>query len=184
MVRPSRLRRCSFLIALSAMAQPDDRPVLLLLCSAGGLLYAMESRLVVEVIPRVSLRPVLDQADAVAGIFNYRGVAVPVVDLCQLLHGRPSRAHLSTRIIMVAGSGDNGVPGAFVGLLAEGVTDTLSRPLSAFQGTPIAGRSGSWLGGLYLDDRLMVQLLHLDRLLLQLCLPDGLAEAALDGEPL
>lgn len=149
----------------------DDAPVLLLLCSAGGLHYAMESQAVLEVIPRVSLRPVLDQPESVAGIFNYRGQAVPVVDLCQLIHGRPSLGYLSSRIIMVGGAGGREAQAPLLGLLAEGVTDTLSLSLSAFRETPLQGSSAPWLGGLHLDDQQMVQLLHLDRLLARLQLP-------------
>lgn len=158
----------------SVTAPPaQDRPVLLLLFSAGGLLYAMESRHVVEVIPRVNLRPVLNQPAHLAGMFNYRGAVLPVVDLCRLIHGAASGGQLSSRIIMVrAAAASSAADPPCLGLLAEGVTDTLSRPLSAFQDSALAADGSSCLGGLHVEERGMVQLLHLERLLQQLRLPD------------
>lgn len=155
---------------------PRDRPVLMLLFSAGGLLYAIESRHVVEVIPRVNLRPVLNQSDQLAGMFNYRGSVLPVVDLCRWIHGSASGGQLSSRIIMVnIAKGSEAAEQPCLGLLAEGVTDTLSRPLSAFQQSSLTGDARSCLGGLHVEERGMVQLLHLERLLQQLQLPGAAA---------
>lgn len=158
---------------LSSSVRGGGSPsVLLLLFSAGGPLYAMESRDVVEVIPRVSLRPVVNLPSHVAGVFNYRGVVVPVIDLCVLIQNRPSGQNLSSRIIMVR-SGLAGGPDHCIGLLAEGVTDTISRPLSAFHDTGLAAVNKPYLGGMTLDERGMVQILHLGILLEQINpLPD------------
>ena len=144
-----------------------DPPVLLLLFSAGGPLYAMESKDVVEVIPRVVLRPAVNLPGYVSGFFNYRGVVVPVIDLCVLIQGRPSGQNLSSRIIMVTSAADL-AKDQCIGLLAEGVTDTLSRPLSAFHNTGLNSQSKPYLGGMTLDERGMVQILHLSVLLEQL----------------
>jgi len=140
---------------------------LLLLFSAGGPLYAMESKDVVEVIPRVALRPAVNLPSYVSGLFNYRGVVVPVIDLCFLLHGRPSGQNLSSRIIMVTGP-NSAAKDQYIGLLSEGVTDTLSRRLSAFHATGLSSESKPYLGGMTLDERGMVQILHLKMLLEQL----------------
>lgn len=138
--------------------------VLLLLFSAGGPLYAMESKDVVEVIPRVSLRPAVNLPSFVSGLFNYRGVVVPVIDLCYLIQNRPSGQNLSSRIIMVTSS-DGTVRENYIGLLAEGVTDTISRPLNAFATTGLSSGNKPYLGGMTLDERGMVQILHLKVLL-------------------
>jgi chemotaxis-related protein WspB len=153
---------------------PNDRSgvlnpsVLLLLFSAGGPLYAMESKDVVEVIPRVSLRPAVNLPSYVSGLFNYRGVVVPVIDLCCLIQNRPSCQNLSSRIIMVTSSPHASDKDHCIGLLSEGVTDTISRPLNAFQDTGLNSGSKSYLGGMTLDERGMVQILHLKVLLEQI----------------
>ena len=152
----------------SSPSREAGRPsVLLLLFSAGGPLYAMESKDVVEVIPRVSLRPAVNLPSHVSGLFNYRGVVVPVIDLGLLIQNRPSGQNLSSRIIMVR-SGVAGGPERCLGLLAEGVTDTISRPLSAFHDTGLAAVNKPYLGGMTLDERGMVQILHLKVLLEQI----------------
>jgi chemotaxis-related protein WspB len=140
--------------------------VLLLLFSAGGPLYAMESKDVVEVIPRVSLRPAVNLPSYVSGLFNYRGVVAPVIDLCSLIQGRSSCQNLSSRIIMVT-SGNSADKDQFIGLLSEGVTDTISRPLNAFHATGLNSQIKPYLGGMTLDERGMVQILHLNVLLEQ-----------------
>lgn len=156
---------------LSQASSATTRPVLLLLFTAGGQLYAMESGRVVEVIPRVSLRPLVHQPPHVAGVFSYRGQIAVVVDLCLLIHGQPCGGHLSSRIVMVAprAEGDSAAP--LVGLLAEGMTDTLSRPLADFQLGALTSLDRPYLAGLCLDERGMVQRLDLDRLLAELPLP-------------
>lgn len=156
-------------IAAPAGLDPVHSPVLLLLFSAGGHLYAMESRDVVEVIPRVSLRPAVNLASPVAGVFNYRGTVVPVIDLSVLIHQRPSGHFLSSRIIMVtSGLSQGKSEDRCIGLLAEGVTDTISKPLHAFQSTGLSSDQQFYLGGLTLDERGMVQILHLRQLLEQI----------------
>lgn len=161
----------SFLLALPPTIIPQpfgvDPAVLLLLFSAGGSLYAMETKDVLEVIPRVVLRPAVNLPGYVSGFFNYRGVVVPVIDLCVLIHGPPSGLNFSSRIIMVSAA-DSVAKDQCIGLLSEGVTDTLSRPLSAFQKTGLNSQCKLYLGGMTLDDRGMVQILHLSVLLEQL----------------
>jgi len=147
---------------------------LFLLFAAGAQLYAMESTRVVEVIPRVSLRPVVNHAHHIAGMFSYRGVVVPVVDLCLLIHGQPCGGLLSSRIIMVSSLGEADTPPSTLGLLAEGVTDTLSLPPAAFQAGGLGNENRPYLAGLALDERGMVQLLDLERLLRELRLPGSL----------
>ncbi|MEI7664904.1 MAG: chemotaxis protein CheW [Synechococcaceae cyanobacterium ELA263] len=153
-------------VPVSSKTAITNPAVLLLLFSAGGPLYAMESKDVVEVIPRVSLRPAVNLPSYVPGLFNYRGVVVPVIDLCFLIQGCPSCQNLSSRIIMVT-SGDNNDKDQYIGLLSEGVTDTISRPLTAFHETGLSSGSKPYLGGMTLDERGMVQILHLKVLLEQ-----------------
>ena len=127
----------------------------------------MESKDVVEVIPRVSLRPAVNLPSYVSGLFNYRGVVVPVIDLCLLIQNRPSGQNLSSRIIMVT-SPQSSDGERYIGLLSEGVTDTISRPLNAFHDTGLNSGSKPYLGGMTLDERGMVQILHLNILLEQI----------------
>ena len=75
--------------------------MLMLIFSVGDNLYTLDTAHVVEVIPRVNLRQLHQIPEYVAGLFNYRGAIVPVIDLCQLIQNHPSLSCLSTRIITV-----------------------------------------------------------------------------------
>lgn len=144
--------------ASQGSAEPDQSPRLLLLLAVGDQLYAIDSEQVVEVIPRVQLRPLSGTPPHRPGVFNFRGRVVPVVDVSQLIAGRPCAGHLSSRIIMVRHRDGEGAP-ALVGLLAECVTDTLLKPLASFQPPDGAAEQRPFLGGIALDERGLIQLL-------------------------
>jgi len=139
-------------------------PVLFLLFAVGDAYYAIESDSVVEVIPRVSLRAVRNFPAYVSGLFNYRSTIVPVIDLCQFIEQRPSGSNLSTRIIMVRHQGPDG-SGRTFGLLAERVTDTLMLAPASFSDSALQANSKPYLGGVALDERGLIQVIHLDVLL-------------------
>ncbi|ACK70496.1 CheW protein [Gloeothece citriformis PCC 7424] len=100
--------------------------MLLLLFYIGDDLYALDSSQVLEVIPRVILRKLHHVPDYVAGVFNYRGSILPVIDLSLLIRGNPCRLCLSTRIIIVENTRQLTGKG-YLGLMAEKITDTLSK---------------------------------------------------------
>ena len=75
--------------------------MLLLTLAAGANRYAIDVARVVEVIPKVELRAVPHAPVFVAGLLDYRGKVVPVLDLCLLLGIAASQDRLSTRIILV-----------------------------------------------------------------------------------
>lgn len=68
---------------------------------AAGDSYAIATDAVVEVVPHALLKIAPGAPAAVAGILNFRGGPVPVVDLSLLLGGRSSESRYSTRIVLV-----------------------------------------------------------------------------------
>jgi chemotaxis-related protein WspB len=137
--------------------------MLMLLFYVGNDLYAIESSYVVEVIPRVSLRKVHHVPDYVAGLFNYRGKIVPVIDLCHLIRDTSSRFCLSTRIIMVSYSNEN-YGQQYLGLVAEKITETLNKPETAFVDSGIRVKDAPYLGGILMDEKGIIQQIHLEKL--------------------
>jgi chemotaxis-related protein WspB len=75
--------------------------MLLLSFTAGPNRYAVDVARVVEVVPKVELRPLPHAPACLAGLLGYRGKVVPVIDLGLLLGTLPCRDRLSTRIILV-----------------------------------------------------------------------------------
>ncbi len=129
----------------------------MLLFQAGDHLYAIDSAQVVEVIPIVALRPLNQVPDYVAGVFNYRGDLVPVVDLCRLLHHTDCRSRFSTRIMIVRYSSNDGTQ-QWLGLMAERMTETLNRP--DFETQTTQKSSAPYLGTLFMDEKGMIQQIH------------------------
>jgi chemotaxis-related protein WspB len=139
--------------------------MLMLLFYVGNDLYALDSSQVVEVIPKVLLRKVYQVPEYVAGLFNYRGAIVLVIDLCHLIKKQPSRSFLSTRIIMVNYVGKNDT-NCWLGLMAERVTETLNKSDIGQEDTePLVGNA-PYLGEMIMDEKGMIQRIRLEYLLL------------------
>ena len=72
-----------------------DRPcrctMLLLTFKAGANRYAIDVVRVIELVPRVELRPIPHAPPFLAGLLSYRGKVIPVIDLGLLLDGAPCR---------------------------------------------------------------------------------------------
>ena len=99
--------------------------MLVLTFRVGPTPYAVPVRQVVEVVPRVALRPVPHSPACVPGLLHYRGAAVPVIDLGLLLGGSPCADRLDTRILLVEGA-TGGSSSSRIGLLAEQVNDLVT----------------------------------------------------------
>jgi chemotaxis-related protein WspB len=137
--------------------------MLMLLFHIGNNLYAIESSRVIEVIPRVSYREVHHVPNYVAGVFNYRGVIVPVIDLCYLIRGNPSQAHLSTRVMIVSYSGENNTL-QYMGLMAEKVIKTVNKSANEFLKSGIKTNDARYLGDMIMDEKGMIQNIDLELL--------------------
>ena len=103
--------------------------MLVLRFQLGEDVLELDARDVVEVIPCVELQRVPHAPDYVAGLLNYRGRPVPVIDLCWLSLQRASRPLLSTRIILVRHDAAISVDGR-LGLMAERVTEAADGSVS------------------------------------------------------
>jgi len=68
-------------ISFSSFQQYNTQPGSYLDMTVGDLRCFVELRLVYEALSLVALQPVPDAPDYLAGIMNYRGIAVPVIDL-------------------------------------------------------------------------------------------------------
>lgn len=124
--------------------------------------YAVDARCIVEIVPLVEFKSVPHVPDFVAGMFNYHGTVVPVLDLCRLMHQRATRLLLSSRIILVnygmLCSLPSGAGPRILGLLAEQVTEAREIEQSAVP-SPVKAPAAPYLGGIFLHDGDMSQCL-------------------------
>ncbi len=132
--------------------------------------YCLEVSRVIEVAPMVLFKPIPHAPVYVTGLLNYRGTSVPVIDLSALLYGEPSRPRLSTRIILVDYVGADRTHHT-LGLLAEHVTETISRKEEDFQPPGIEVEDARFLGKVVFTDDGMVRRVEVEKML-----PEALQE--------
>ena len=151
--------------------------MLFLLFQLGNDRYALEASRVVEVVPLLSVKAIPRAPKGVAGMFVYRGRAIPALDLCDLVFGRPARERRSTRILILnysaAANHDQ-----WIGLIVERATEMMHRDARDFVEAGIKPASAPFLGPVLTDDRGVIQLLHAQKLLAENMLvlvraPDG-----------
>lgn len=126
--------------------------------------YALETGRLVEVVPFVELRELPRAPVYVAGLFDYRGHTVPVIDLTALALGRPSRVLHSTRILLIDYPHSAGAS-QLLGLLAERVVETLKLAPEAFTDTGVEIPEAHYLGRVARDGRGLLQAIETDALL-------------------
>jgi chemotaxis-related protein WspB len=136
--------------------------VVYLIFELDGGRFALSASGVIEVLPFVELRPIPQAPRGVAGIFDFRGSPVPVVDLSLIALDRPARKHFSTRIIVV---GTGQIDDRRIGLLAEKATSTIRREHSDFVDPGITNAEAPYLGHVASDERGLIQLIDPAQLL-------------------
>jgi len=97
--------------------------MLLLLFETNDGRYALDSQYIIEIIPLIRAKRIPAAPGYVAGMINYHGVPVPVLDLCVLEGGEACRPFYSTRIILLCYPLDG--EEKVVGLIAERATDVI-----------------------------------------------------------
>ncbi len=138
--------------------------MLLLLFQLGDETYGVAANLVTEVVPALPLRPVPGAPRGIAGLLDHRGQVIPMVDLCTITLGRPSRGLLSTRCVLV----NYAMPdGSFrpLGFVAEHVTETLKVDPAALQPSPLAAPATPHLGPVVRACGMLIQCVDPQKLL-------------------
>ena len=142
--------------------------MLFLIFQVGAHRYAIDAGQVAEVLPLVVINAIACAPEEIAGVLVYRGAPVPVVDLSQLLEGRPAERRLSTRVVVVHYPlGKDGVKGKtrLLGLIAEKATETIRREAPEFVESGVVNDRAPYLGSVAPDARGMVQRVDIGRVL-------------------
>jgi chemotaxis-related protein WspB len=146
--------------------------MLFLVFQVGAHRYAIDAAQVAEVLPLVPINAIARAPEEIAGVLVYRGAPVPVVDLSQLLEGRPAERRLSTRVVVVhyplgKDVGKDGLKGEtrLLGLIAEKATETIRREALEFVDSGVVNDRAPYLGSVAPDTRGMVQRVDIGRLL-------------------
>ena len=162
--------------------------MLFLVFELDGERYALDAREIVRVLPLQPVRAFAGTPPYIAGVIDHEGAPVPVVDMARLALGRPARALMSTRLVLVndkapgtvgttsatASAGTSAMPAVppaesapprRIALLLECATRTQTLAPEAFAEAGIATPEARWLGPVASDAQGFVQWVKVEQLL-------------------
>lgn len=116
-----------------------------------------------EISPMVVLKKIPHSPDYFAGFLNYRGMVVPVIDLCQLIQGQVCQIRMSTRIILVDYTKEDSTQEVF-GFIAERVTEAVRKPENAFVSSGVNMQETLYLKDFVMEQEKMIQCIDLELL--------------------
>ncbi|WP_295995249.1 chemotaxis protein CheW [Rugamonas sp.] len=124
--------------------------------------YGLRLRSIVRVLPLLELKQLPLAPDAVAGLMDFHGRSVPVIDLCRMSGAAPASEHFDTRIVVVDYKAPDGAS-HLLGLLAERVLGVQDVDSDALVDSGV--RAALFLGQVASDKDGIVQLVELEHLL-------------------
>ena len=138
--------------------------MLFILFQIGRDRYALSAGSIIEVLPLMNLKRVPCAPTGVAGVLNYRGTPVPVIDLNEMTLAEPAARRLSTRIILVKYPLEAQHPRT-LGLIAEHATNMIQRSIQDFIETGVESDDARFLGRVANDAGGLIQWIEVERLL-------------------
>ena len=132
--------------------------MLILGLNVGNERYGIEAIRVIEIVPLIELKKVPLSEQSIKGIFNYRGIPTPVIDLCKLFENRYCNNNLSTRIVIIEYKALSGISRP-IGLVAEKITDVMKCEVDEISNSGIHSQQNDFLGLVYKHNDDMIQLI-------------------------
>ncbi len=120
--------------------------------------YVLAAGNIIEVVPLIPLQKQPNAPRYIAGLMNYRGKSLPVIDMGQLFAGHDAALRLSSRIVVVKLR----VPGQkmrHVGLLLEKASEILALEETEFAESGLENPQAPYLGKVIMDRQGMRQLI-------------------------
>jgi chemotaxis-related protein WspB len=134
--------------------------VLFIVFQLGQDRYALDARQLVEILPLVQVKRLPQAPAGVAGMLDYRGVALPVIDLTAMALGHAAAERISTRILIAELAS-----GRRLALIAERANEMLYKEPGDFVESGVAVDSAPYLGPVTRDARGLVQWIKPEQLL-------------------
>ena len=138
--------------------------MLLLLFQLGQDRYALEAGLVVEVLPLVALKGLPGAPRGVAGLVDYRGTPVPVLDLSALALGVAAASRVSTRLLIVRYCAAQGGE-RLLGLVVERATEMLKCAAEDFYNPGVETSGAPYLREVVRDRQGLIQRVEVSAML-------------------
>ncbi len=125
----------------------------MLLFYVGENRYAVDNQCIVKIIPRVFLKKMPYAPPYLAGLLNWEGKPIPIVNFCHLIEQREACEAFHTRIILIKAPHD----ALYVGIMGEKVIDIANVKASQFSETGFYLSHFPYLSGVYNDQNGIIQ---------------------------
>lgn len=135
-----------------------------LLFQLGKDWYGVDTRRVIRVLPLLECKSLPHAPDYVAGLMNFHGDSIPVLDLSLLAAQGPSAARYDTRILLVDYHARDGRK-HMLGLIVEHARRVTSIDPRQFRNSGVSASEAPYLGQIAMDDGSILQLVEIDQLL-------------------
>lgn len=126
--------------------------------------YGLNTRHLIRVLPLMDLKQMPKAPDYVAGLLNFHGNPVPVIDLCTLACGTPCAPHFDTRILLVDYR-DADEARHMLGLVVERVTGVEHVDPAAFLPPGVSTGQAPFLGKVTTHGGAILQLVNVEHVL-------------------
>lgn len=126
--------------------------------------YVIEAKDIIEVVPYANLKRIPKAPPYVAGLLNYRGDTVPVIDVCFLMSGKLCELKLSSRIALVNYKDVDGKL-VCIGLLIEHLTETVRFDEKDFSDSGVNLKDNPCFGKIIIDDNCIVQMVNVNKII-------------------
>jgi chemotaxis-related protein WspB len=137
--------------------------MLYLLFRVAGQRYVLDAAQVTEVLPLVAMTPVVQPPQGLAGVMDFRGVPLPVLDLSRLLANQSAEPRLSTRVVVVEFVDASGRRRQ-LGVIAEHATSIVRREATDFVPSGSDGAGPPFLAAVAADGEGLLHLIDVTRL--------------------
>jgi chemotaxis-related protein WspB len=129
--------------------------MLMLLFYIGDDQFAIDCNLIIEIFPKINLTTVSKMPFNFAGLMNYGGIPVPVIDVVHLVENRHSTNSMHTRIVLLQHPSFGTT--TYLGLICEKAFATIDLERSQFRDSGIKSKERSFLGGIYTGESKTIQ---------------------------
>lgn len=137
--------------------------MLMLIFHIGDDCYGCSCDWIVEIVPNVLLKQLPHSPSYFAGLMNYSGESVPVIDFTTVMLDRPSNHLMSNRIIIFNDPIKNKNFKQF-GLIVEEVVEAVEMDVNLFVETGLEIKNTTFLKGIYNSESGSIQLIKIDSL--------------------
>jgi len=131
--------------------------------SIGEQRYAIATDLIREITPMVQLTHVPKTEAYIAGLFNYRGTMLPVIDVSKLLFNTEYSLRLCTRIIILDNPPSSDIDN--IGLIVEQANKTMSCDTDDLTEHKLSEQHASYIGKIIHDELGEIQIIDVDKLI-------------------